>query len=414
MKAITLIMSLFFASATFASATRVLSGDQIKSSDGVYTFSLPATISGTSDSFLTNSSTSTMSNKTLTSPVINTPTGIVKGDVGLGNVDNTSDANKPVSSATSTALSGKIDVTLISAPSGVASLDGAGKVPFDQLPASLMVFKGVWDASTNTPSLADGTGTNGWVYRANVAGSVNFGAGAITFAVGDWAIYNGSIWQLAHAGADVVLSVNGYAGVVSLTKTDLSLGNVDNTSDVTKNAASVSLTNHTIDGALNTLSVLPTQISGPVTIAKGGTGQTTAADAITALLPGYVSGAFLTNDGSNASWATVPATTPNVSGSQASPVAVTAGVGVVFSGSNYGNIHYLAGSAGPVIISANPQIAAGSLVGQSLTLIGTHATNTITMADGTGISLNGPITLGNNSAIVLNWDGGVWTEVSRR
>jgi hypothetical protein len=39
-----------------------------------------------------------------TSPNITTPTGIVKGDVGLGNVDNTSDANKPVSTAQQTAL----------------------------------------------------------------------------------------------------------------------------------------------------------------------------------------------------------------------------------------------------------------------------------------------------------------------
>lgn len=43
--------------------------------------------------------TATLTNKTLTSPVVNTPTGIVKGDVGLGNVTNTSDANKPVSTA---------------------------------------------------------------------------------------------------------------------------------------------------------------------------------------------------------------------------------------------------------------------------------------------------------------------------
>ena len=34
---------------------------------------------------------------------------LVKGDVGLGNVDNTSDANKPVSSATTTALAAKVD-----------------------------------------------------------------------------------------------------------------------------------------------------------------------------------------------------------------------------------------------------------------------------------------------------------------
>lgn len=46
----------------------------------------------------------TLTNKTLTSPVVNTPTGIVKGDVGLGNVDNTADTAKPVSTAQQTAL----------------------------------------------------------------------------------------------------------------------------------------------------------------------------------------------------------------------------------------------------------------------------------------------------------------------
>lgn len=44
----------------------------------------------------------TLTNKTLTSPVINTPTGIVKGDVGLGSVDNTSDATKNAATATLT------------------------------------------------------------------------------------------------------------------------------------------------------------------------------------------------------------------------------------------------------------------------------------------------------------------------
>ncbi|MEO8204878.1 MAG: hypothetical protein ABI615_01765 [Chthoniobacterales bacterium] len=51
-----------------------------------------------------NSATATLTNKTLTAPVINSPTGIVKADVGLGNVDNTADAAKPVSTATQTAL----------------------------------------------------------------------------------------------------------------------------------------------------------------------------------------------------------------------------------------------------------------------------------------------------------------------
>ena len=46
--------------------------------------------------------TQTLTNKTLTSPVVNTPTGITKTDVGLGNVDNTSDATKNSATATLT------------------------------------------------------------------------------------------------------------------------------------------------------------------------------------------------------------------------------------------------------------------------------------------------------------------------
>lgn len=40
-------------------------------------------------------------------------------------------------------------------------------------------------------------------------------------------------------------------------RTNIGLGNVNNTSDAAKNAAAVSLTNHTIDGSLNTLSNIP-------------------------------------------------------------------------------------------------------------------------------------------------------------
>ena len=47
-------------------------------------------------------STDTLVNKTLTSPVINSPTGLVKADVGLGNVDNTSNATERAAAATLT------------------------------------------------------------------------------------------------------------------------------------------------------------------------------------------------------------------------------------------------------------------------------------------------------------------------
>jgi hypothetical protein len=54
---------------------------------------------------VTTTGTQTLTNKTIT-----TPAGLVKSDVGLGNVDNTSDASKPVSTAQQTALDLKADL----------------------------------------------------------------------------------------------------------------------------------------------------------------------------------------------------------------------------------------------------------------------------------------------------------------
>lgn len=57
-----------------------------------------------------------------------------KSDVGLGNVDNTSDAAKPISNATQTALNAKLDADLLGVANGVASLGSDGKLNPTQLP----------------------------------------------------------------------------------------------------------------------------------------------------------------------------------------------------------------------------------------------------------------------------------------
>lgn len=49
---------------------------------------------------------------------------LVKGDVGLDNIDNTSDANKPVSTATQTALNAKVDTSRTVSASGLATGGG--------------------------------------------------------------------------------------------------------------------------------------------------------------------------------------------------------------------------------------------------------------------------------------------------
>lgn len=62
------------------------------------------------------------------------PPTYTKTDVGLGNVDNTSDADKPVSTAQATAIAAKVDTTAIGSANGVAPLDSTGKVPAANLP----------------------------------------------------------------------------------------------------------------------------------------------------------------------------------------------------------------------------------------------------------------------------------------
>lgn len=78
-----------------------------------------------------------------------------------------------------------------------------------------------WNATTNIPVLADGIGTLGDAYIVSVAGTQNLGSGAITFAIGDLAIYNGTIWQQIIGGALGVSSVNGNTGAVTLDADDI-------------------------------------------------------------------------------------------------------------------------------------------------------------------------------------------------
>ena len=106
-----------------------------------------------------------------------------------------------------TATSGVVDSVGLGTANGVATLDSNGKVPLSQLPASVVTYLGTWNAATNTPTLANGTGDIGDLYICNVAGTVNFGAGPITFAVGDWVIYNGSQWQKSAGASGTVTSV---------------------------------------------------------------------------------------------------------------------------------------------------------------------------------------------------------------
>ena len=64
-------------------------------------------------------------------------TGVVtltKSDVGLSNVDNTSDIDKPISTATQTALTSKINLSEKGVANGVATLNSSVEIPIAQIP----------------------------------------------------------------------------------------------------------------------------------------------------------------------------------------------------------------------------------------------------------------------------------------
>jgi hypothetical protein len=77
-----------------------------------------------------------------------------------------------------------------------------------------VVYQGTWDASTNTPTLTSSVGTKGNYYVVSVAGNTDLN-GITDWVAGDWAIFNGSVWEKVD-NTEAVISVNGQTGVVVL------------------------------------------------------------------------------------------------------------------------------------------------------------------------------------------------------
>jgi hypothetical protein len=83
-------------------------------------------------------------------------------------------------------------------------------------------YQGVWNASTNTPTLTSSVGVQGHYYVVNVAGNTNLN-GITDWQIGDWAIFSESVWQKVD-NTESVSSVNGFTGAVSLTTDNIPEG----------------------------------------------------------------------------------------------------------------------------------------------------------------------------------------------
>ena len=194
----------------------------------------------------------------------------------------------------------------------VALSDANGQVVWTN-PSALNPWAGNWNANTNTPTLADGTGTYGVWYHVETAGTVNLGSGSITYAVGDRVIYNGSIWVKQtqnyslnvattsvlggiKQGTGLSIDGSGVASVVSLTTartisatSDISWSvSFDGSANVTAAATLPNVNSNVgtfrsvtvnakglVTAATNPSIVLTTDVSGILPIANGGTGSST-------------------------------------------------------------------------------------------------------------------------------------------
>lgn len=198
---------------------------------------------------------------------VKTALALAKADVGLGNVDNTSDANKPISTAAQAALDAKVSSGAVGAANGVAPLGADSKIAPTYLPsyvddviegANLAAFPAVGESGKIYTAVDSGR-----IYRWGGSSYVEISASpGSTDAVPEGSSNLYFTTGRASAAAPVQ-SVAGRGGAVVLGKTDVGLGNVDNTADSAKPVSTAQ------QAALDGKQPLDTQLTALAALAGG-------------------------------------------------------------------------------------------------------------------------------------------------
>ena len=154
---------------------------------------------------------------------------LTKSDVGLGNVDNTSDANKPISTATQTALDGKVSkagdtmtgqlvntagvANAIQVSHGTANTNAS--ISMVRTDTGTQMYVGIGSSGTNHGVYSN---TNGnWIIKASTAGNVtiNDGKATSTVAIGNSDV--GSTTKPVYLDDGIIKEGSTYAGGTKVT-----------------------------------------------------------------------------------------------------------------------------------------------------------------------------------------------------
>ena len=313
--------------------------------------------------------------------------------------------------------------TGISVP--VITVDAQGRLTtVTTAPTNSPSYQGTWNATTNTPTIVSGVGFIGEYYVVSTAGTTNID-GFSDWQVGDWIIFDGTVWQQVNASntssfaAITVTGLTGYmyANATSQVTSSLTIPNTDITglgTMSTQNANSVAITGGSITGVpisggtlSGTTITATTQFTGPGTgltgtatalsiggtaalataVAGGAANQLvyqTAAGVTSFIAAPTVSGTALEWNGTNFVWAAVSGTTTN-----ALTFNTTGGAaaGTSFDGSAAYTIDYST-------VGASPLAGSTSLVTLGTITTGTWQGSTIANTYLTG---SGAITFGATS-----------------
>lgn len=145
-----------------------------------------------------------------------------------------------------------------------------------------VIYVGVWNANTNSPTIVNSTGTNGNYYKVSVAGTTTID-GNTNWHVGDWIVFNGLVWEkvdnyethytgisgVTISGFNISLDNSYFNGDATIVSGAITLASVISAN--TKGAADKSLTiTYDTKGRLtavteNSIAIAESQVTGLIT-----------------------------------------------------------------------------------------------------------------------------------------------------